>query len=53
LRFFGHELPKSIPVFWFMVHGSWFMMQLAMLTGFVTAYPVNRWLIKAGIKESM
>jgi hypothetical protein len=31
----------------------WFMMQLAMLAGFVTSYPVNWWLIRIGIKESM
>jgi hypothetical protein len=31
----------------------WFMMQVAMLFGFATAYPVNWWLISAGIKEEM
>ncbi len=31
----------------------WFMMQLAMLCGFVTAYPVNWGLIRAGVKEAM
>ncbi len=31
----------------------WFMMQIAMLFGFMTAYPVNWWLIKSGIKEKM
>jgi len=31
----------------------WFMMQIAMLCGFVTAYPVNWWLIRKGIKEEM
>ena len=31
----------------------WFMMQIAMLCGFVTSYPVNWWLIRAGIKEKM
>ena len=31
----------------------WFMMQLAMLCGFLTSYPVNWWLIKAGLKEAM
>ena len=31
----------------------WFMMQIAMLCGFATAYPVNWWLISAGIKEKM
>jgi len=31
----------------------WFAMQLAMVAGFVTAYPVNWWLIRTGIKEAM
>jgi branched-subunit amino acid transport protein len=31
----------------------WFMMQIAMLCGFATAYPVNWWLIRAGFKEAM
>ncbi len=31
----------------------WFMMQIAMICGFVTAYPVNWWLIRSGIKEKM
>lgn len=31
----------------------WFMMQIAMLFGFLTAYPVNWWLISSGIKEKM
>jgi hypothetical protein len=31
----------------------WFMMQIAMMFGFATAYPVNWWLIKSGIKEKM
>lgn len=31
----------------------WFMMQIAMLFGFATAYPVNWWLVKKGIKERM
>ena len=31
----------------------WFMMQIAMLCGFATAYPVNWWLIRVGIKEAM
>ena len=31
----------------------WFMMQIGMLIGFVTAYPMNWWLIRAGIKENM
>ncbi|MEC9482947.1 MAG: DUF4396 domain-containing protein [Halomonas sp.] len=31
----------------------WFMMQIAMLFGFMTSYPVNWWLISKGIKEKM
>ncbi len=31
----------------------WFMMQIAMLCGFITSYPVNWWLISFGIKEKM
>lgn len=31
----------------------WWMMQCAMLLGFVTAYPVNWLLIRAGVKEAM
>ncbi len=31
----------------------WFMMQIAMLFGFATSYPVNWWLIRSGIKEAM
>jgi hypothetical protein len=29
------------------------MMQIAMVVGFATAYPVNWWLIARGIKERM
>jgi hypothetical protein len=42
----GHELSKSGPVFWF-------MMQIAMVCGFATSYPVNWWLLRRGIKEKM
>lgn len=31
----------------------WFAMQLAMLAGFATSYPVNWWLIHSGAKEKM
>jgi hypothetical protein len=31
----------------------WLMMQIAMLIGFLTAYPANWWLIKRGLKEAM
>jgi hypothetical protein len=30
-----------------------FMMQIAMLCGFATSYPVNGWLICHGLKERM
>lgn len=43
---FGRELGKTDPIFWL-------MMQLAMLAGFATSYPVNWWLIRKGIKEAM
>lgn len=43
---FRHPLPKSDPTFWF-------MMQIAMVVGFCTSYPVNYWLLKKGIKEPM
>ena len=43
---FGHEIPKTSPVFWC-------MMQIAMLAGFLTSYPVNWWLIRKGVKEAM
>ena len=42
----GAELPVASAEFWF-------MMQIAMLAGFATAYPVNWWLLRAGIKEKM
>lgn len=31
----------------------WFMMQIAMIAGFATSYPVNWWLLKVGLKEKM
>jgi hypothetical protein len=42
----GHELPKDAPEYWF-------MMQVAMLFGFATSYPVTWWLLKRGVKEKM
>jgi hypothetical protein len=42
----GVELETNMAEFWF-------MMQIAMLCGFVTSYPVNWWLIRKGIKERM
>jgi hypothetical protein len=43
--FHPHLTPKQ-PAYWL-------MMQIAMVVGFATAYPMNRWLIKKGIKEAM
>lgn len=43
---FRHELRKTDPVFWL-------MMQVAMLAGFATSYPVNWWLVRSGMKERM
>lgn len=43
---FGHELEKTDPLFWF-------MMQVAMVCGFLTSYPINWWLLRRGIKEKM
>ena len=31
----------------------WFTMQIAMIAGFITSYPVNWWLVRSGIKERM
>lgn len=31
----------------------WFVMHIAMIGGFITGYPVNWWLIKAGVKVEM
>jgi Domain of unknown function (DUF4396) len=46
-RLFSPErLLKSGPEFWF-------MMQVAMAVGFLTSCPVNRWLIRKGLKEAM
>lgn len=33
--------------------GYWLMMQIGMILGFFTSYPVNWWLIKVGWKEAM
>lgn len=45
-RVLAVELRVDTPEFWF-------MMQIAMLCGFLTSYPVNWWLVTAGIKETM
>ena len=31
----------------------WFMMQFGMLAGFCTSFPINWWLVRAGLKERM
>ena len=31
----------------------WFIMQIGMMLGFLTSWPVNRWLLRRGIKEPM
>lgn len=41
-----HHLHPDSPVYWF-------LMQVGMLIGFGTAYPINVWLIRSGIKEAM
>jgi cytochrome c-type biogenesis protein CcmH/NrfF len=33
--------------------GHWFMMQVGMIVGYFTAWPVNRRLVRSGIKEKM
>lgn len=43
---FGEKLETDTPAFWF-------MMQIAMMCGFATSYPVNWWLLRAGLKEKM
>lgn len=43
---FGRELRPTSIVFWF-------MMQLGMLAGFLTSYPVNWLLLRKGLKEAM
>lgn len=43
---FGAELSRGGPTFWF-------MMQIAMLAGYATSYPMNWILVRAGIKSAM
>jgi len=50
LGLFGDGLQKGLDVD---STTYWFMMELAMLCGFATSYPVNWWLISTGIKERM
>jgi hypothetical protein len=44
--FLGREIPPTAPEFWF-------LMQIGMLAGFATSFPVNAWLVRKGIKERM
>jgi len=44
--FFQHQLHPDSPVYWF-------MMQVGMVIGCATAYPMTWWLLKMGIKETM
>ncbi len=46
LVLFPQHLHPDEPTFWF-------MMQVGMILGFVTAYPVNWWLVSSGLKERM
>jgi hypothetical protein len=41
-----HHLHPDSPVYWF-------LMQIGMIIGFLTAWPMNSWLIRRGIKEAM
>jgi len=43
---YGGPAPVNTPEFWF-------AMQLAMLAGFTTSYPVNWWLVRWKVKDSM
>jgi Domain of unknown function (DUF4396) len=47
---FEHRLGMRLEVNSF---AFWFMMQIAMLAGLATSYPVNWWLLRVGIKEPM
>lgn len=43
---FSHPLSKTTASYWF-------LMQLSMIIGFFTAYPINKFLLKKGIKAAM
>lgn len=45
----AHHWPAMQPADW----SYWLMMQIAMVLGFATTYPVNWLLIRTGIKEKM
>ncbi|HZD52558.1 MAG TPA: DUF4396 domain-containing protein [Woeseiaceae bacterium] len=46
VRVWNASITPSMPAFWF-------AMQIAMLFGFATSYPINWWLIRVGVKEAM
>jgi Domain of unknown function (DUF4396) len=54
---FGWMILYSIVIFHGGLHPNspvyWFMMQIGMVLGFATSYPVNWWLLRSGIKEPM
>lgn len=47
--FLLHPRPHLLPI----ESGFWLMMQIAMVCGFVTTMPANRWLLRKGWKETM
>ena len=49
MGFRAWRFPALEPTSW----SYWLMMQIAMLLGFATTYPVNWWLIRRGTKERM
>lgn len=44
--FFDHDIHPDQPIYWF-------MMQVGMILGAATSFPMNWWLIRSGIKERM
>jgi hypothetical protein len=44
--FATHPVAANSPIYWF-------MMQIAMICGFITSYPANWLLIRSGVKEAM
>ncbi|SFS74993.1 DUF4396 domain-containing protein [Marininema halotolerans] len=44
--FFTHPPEPTTPTFWF-------MMQIALIVGFITSYPANWWVVQKGIKHQM
>jgi hypothetical protein len=45
-RLFAYHLKPNVPAYWL-------MMQVAMVCGFITSIPMNKWLIAKGLKEKM